>query len=136
NLFLYQGEELGLPQAEVPFADLKDPEAIANWPLTLGRDGARTPMPWNHAAPYAGFSTTRPWLPVPDSHAALSVDTQESDRASTLSLTRQLVRLRNQHAALRLGDMRIIEASASLLIFERVSEGERLLCAFNLGAVP
>ena len=46
NIFIYQGEELGLPQAHVPFEQLKDPEAIANWPLTLGRDGARTPIPW------------------------------------------------------------------------------------------
>lgn len=133
NLFLYQGEELGLPQAEVGFADLKDPEAIANWPLTLGRDGARTPMPWKRRAPYAGFSTVRPWLPVPDSHAALAADAQEADEASTLSLTRQLVRFRKEHPALRYGSMRIIEASAALLIFERAFEGEHLLCVFNLG---
>lgn len=53
NIFLYQGEELGLPQAEIAFEDLKDPEAIANWPATLGRDGARTPMPWQSSAPIA-----------------------------------------------------------------------------------
>jgi alpha-glucosidase len=134
NLFLYQGEELGLPQAEVGFADLRDPEAIANWPLTLGRDGARTPMPWKQRAPYAGFSTVRPWLPVPDSHAALAVDAQDLDESSTLSLTRQLVRFRNEQPALRFGSIRIIEASTALLIFERAFEGERLLCAFNLSA--
>lgn len=49
NAFLYQGEELGLPQAEVPFERMRDPEAIMNWPLTLGRDGARTPIPWRGA---------------------------------------------------------------------------------------
>jgi alpha-glucosidase len=132
NLFLYQGEELGLPQGEVGFADLRDPEAIANWPLTLGRDGARTPMPWKQHVPYAGFSTARPWLPVPDSHTALAVDAQELDDSSTLSLTRKLVRFRNEQPALRLGSMRIIEASTALLIFERAFEGEHLLCAFNL----
>ena len=46
NVFLYQGEELGLPQGDVPFDGSVDPEAIANWPETLARDGARTPMPW------------------------------------------------------------------------------------------
>ncbi len=46
NIILYQGEELGLAQIEIPYAQLQDPEAIANWPLTLSRDGARTPMPW------------------------------------------------------------------------------------------
>src|SRR5437762_14344659 len=59
-IFLYQGEELGLPQAELALADLKDPEAIINWPLILGRDGARTPMPWVGEAPHAGFSSVRP----------------------------------------------------------------------------
>jgi alpha-glucosidase len=132
NLFLYQGEELGLPQAEVGFADLKDPEAIANWPLTLGRDGARTPMPWKQWAPHAGFSRVRPWLPVSDSHAALAVDAQEMDGSSTLALTRRLVRFRKEHPALRFGGMRIIEASTALLIFERAFAGERLLCAYNL----
>ncbi len=134
NLFLYQGEELGLPQAEVAFEDLRDPEAIANWPLTLGRDGARTPMPWRRHAPHAGFSAARPWLPIPEAHAVLAVDTQESDHESTLSLTRRLIALRKHRRALRLGSMRIIEASGSLLLFERIFEDERLLCAFNLGA--
>ena len=46
NIFLYQGDELGLTQVEIGYDDLRDPEAIANWPLTLSRDGARTPMPW------------------------------------------------------------------------------------------
>src|SRR3546814_2723904 len=56
NAFLYQGEELGLPTAAVPFDRLQDPDAILNWPVTLGRDGARTPMPWIGGAPDAGFS--------------------------------------------------------------------------------
>jgi len=56
NVFLYQGEELGLPQAEVPFERLQDPEAIANWPETQGRDGARTPMPWQAQARSGGLA--------------------------------------------------------------------------------
>src|SRR3546814_1174734 len=56
NAFIYQGEELGLPQGEVAFEDLQDPEAIANWPHTLGRDGARTPLPWTSTARNAGFT--------------------------------------------------------------------------------
>jgi alpha-glucosidase len=134
NVFLYQGEELGLPQARIAFAELKDPEAIANWPLTLGRDGARTPMPWNGRAPGAGFSTARPWLPIPAAHLALAVDTQEHDPQSLLLLTRRLVALRNTSAALRAGAIRVIEASDSVLSFERACEREQLLCVFNLGA--
>lgn len=136
NVFLYQGEELGLPQAQIAFADLKDPEAIANWPLTLGRDGARTPMPWSTRTPGAGFSTARPWLPIPAEHVALAVETQEHDPESPLLLTRELVALRNRSAALSVGAMRIIEASTSVLSFERSCESEQLLCVFNLGTQP
>jgi len=136
NVFLYQGEELGLPQAEVGFEDLKDPEAIANWPLTLGRDGARTPMPWVREAPHAGFSVRRPWLPVPRVHAELAVDGQEGDPESTLALTRRLMGLRKRYGALRVGGMRIVEASQSILVFERGYGGERVLCVFNLGREP
>ncbi len=60
NIFLYQGQELGLLQDDIPFHLLKDPEAIANWPLTLSRDGVRTPMPWDHTAPHGGFTAGTP----------------------------------------------------------------------------
>ena len=133
NAFIYQGEELALPQAEVPFERLQDPEAIANWPQTLGRDGARTPMPWLAGAPQAGFSTAEPWLPVDPRHPALAVDRQEADPASMLHLTRRFVALRKAHPALARGDMRLLDSPAGVVCFERAVEGERLLCAFNLG---
>jgi alpha-glucosidase len=136
NVFLYQGEELGLPQAEVPFDRLVDPEAIANWPRTLGRDGARTPMPWSAQQPHAGFSTAEPWLPVDPRHVPLAVDRQEADPASMLHLTRRLVALRKAHPALTRGDMRLLDAAPGLLCFERAVAGERLLCVFNLGDRP
>jgi alpha-glucosidase len=133
NIFLYQGEELGLPQAQLAFADLVDPEAITNWPLSLGRDGARTPMPWIAEAAHAGFSSGRPWLPVPEAHLALAVDRQESEPNSQLALARRLIALRNRLPGLRIGDMRIIEAGTEVLLFERTHETEELLCAFNFG---
>jgi alpha-glucosidase len=133
NIFLYQGEELALPQAHIGFEDLKDPEAIANWPATLGRDGARTPMPWQSSAANAGFSTAAPWLPVSPEHFALAMDRQQHDLGSQLALTRRLLGLRRGSAALRLGSLRFIDASADLVVFERVADGNRLLCAFNLG---
>jgi len=136
NIFIYQGEELGLPQAEIDFDSLQDPEAIANWPLTLGRDGARTPIPWRSDAVHAGFSAVRPWLPIPDSQLALAVDRQERDPDSQLALTRRLIALRNRSDALRVGAMRIIEAASTILVFERSSATGRLVCAFNLGRVP
>jgi alpha-glucosidase len=133
NLFLYQGEELGLPQAELAFEELRDPEAIANWPLTRGRDGARTPIPWRAEAPFAGFSTVKPWLPIGRDHAALAADAQERDPQSQLALTRRLIALRQASPALRLGDFAPLAAPPSLLAFERRFEGRRLLGLFNLG---
>jgi alpha-glucosidase len=136
NVFLYQGEELGLPQAQIGFEDIRDPEAIANWPLTLGRDGARTPMPWLSRAPSAGFSTGRPWLPVPGEHLQLAVDLQEEDPDSQLAVTRRLIALRRGSNALRHGSLRVLESSDSVLILERRAQGERVLCLFNLGDTP
>ncbi len=136
SVFLYQGEELGLPQAEVPFARLQDPEAIANWPHTLGRDGARTPMPWRAGAANAGFSSAQPWLPVDPAHHALAVDVQEASRSSTLNVCRRIIALRKRFSELRAGSMTIVETSESLLVYKR-GEGEKaLLCAFNLGDGP
>ena len=133
NIFLYQGEELGLTQVDIPFERLVDPEAIANWPLTLGRDGARTPMPWEAGAPHLGFSDAEPWLPVGPDHAALAVDRQQVDPGSLLTLTRTLLALRKTHPALRVGEMRIVEAAGAILAFERVTTDQRLLCVFNIG---
>jgi alpha-glucosidase len=133
NVFVYQGEELGLPQAEVPFDRLMDPEAIANWPETLGRDGARTPFPWRAEAPNAGFSTAEPWLPVDPRHPPLAVDRQDADPASMLNLTRRLIALRRREPALRLGTLRVLDVPAPLLAFERRHGEETLTCLFNLG---
>ena len=133
NVFVYQGEELGLPQANVPFDRLVDPEAIANWPRTLGRDGARTPMPWRAAAPHAGFSTIEPWLPVDPRHPPLAVDRQDADPASMLNLTRRLIALRKREPALRLGSLRFLDAPAAVLAFERTRGDDTLTCVFNLG---
>lgn len=135
NIFLYQGEELGLPQADVPFDQLQDPEAITNWPQTLGRDGARTPMPWEHDAPQAGFTSGEPWLPLDDRHIALAVDRQNLDSHSTLETARRIMALRRDNRVLREGTMRFFgESDNRLAIFHRALNSETLLCAFNLSA--
>jgi alpha-glucosidase len=132
SVIIYQGEELGLPQVDVPFDRLQDPEAIANWPHTLSRDGARTPMPWSSTAPNLGFSTAMPWLPPGEGHRHLAVDAQQEDRGSLLAFTRDCVRVRRAHPALREGSMRILEAGEQILSFERAAGGELLRCTFNL----
>lgn len=132
SIILYQGEELGLPQVHVPFDRLQDPEAIANWPQTLSRDGARTPMPWSSTAPNLGFTTGKPWLPPGESHRLLAVDAQEQSADSLLAFTRECLELRRIHPALRHGSMRIVEAGDQLLVFERIAGRARLRCTFNL----
>jgi alpha-glucosidase len=135
--FLYQGDELGLPHAEVPFERLRDPEAIAFWPSGVGRDGARTPMPWLREAPMAGFTSAEDaWLPLDPRHRALAVDTQEHDPASMLNFTRRLIALRKAHTALRDGAIGQVSATDGALTFVREAQGERLLCLFNLSEGP
>ena len=131
NAFIYQGEELGLPQAHVPFEHLKDPEAIANWPRTLGRDGARTPMPWRGDAINAGFTRGNPWLPVDPAHARLAVDLQEPDDQSTLSVARALIALRRSLPALRSGSIKFLAAPDTIIAFVREAGNERVTCVFN-----
>ena len=135
---IYQGDELGLPEAEISFEDLRDPYGIAMWPEFKGRDGCRTPMPWNSAAADLGFgsasgaTTTRAWLPIAESHRALAVDRQEADAASLLNHYRQLLKWRRGHPALIDGEMDLLPSHDQVLAYERRASGERLLCAFNL----
>ena len=137
NIFLYNGEELGLTQVDIPFEALKDPEAIANWPLTLSRDGARTPMPWRaNANDHAGFSSTTPWLPIGADHLALAVDRQNQDPDSLLNLTRHLLAVRHASDALMRGDARVVEAGETILAIERSTPDETILCVFNMTAEP
>ncbi len=135
--FLYQGDELGLPQGEVPFARLRDPEAIAFWPAGVGRDGARTPMPWLRAAHMAGFTEADDaWLPLDARHRALAADAQAGVSGSMLEFTRAMIAFRRSALALREGDFLVLDAPEPVLAFERRAQGERLLCLFNLGPEP
>jgi len=136
SVCLYQGEELGLPQAHVPFERLTDPEAIANWPSTLGRDGTRTPMPWDKEAPHAGFSSHEPWLPVDPRHAAHAVSVQDGDETSVLNALRAFLAFRKNQPALIKGAIRFLDAPEPVLAFERTHAGETLTCVFNLSAQP
>lgn len=137
TIFLYQGEELGLPQAEIPFERLMDPFDIAAWPGGAGRDGARTPMPWTEAGPSAGFSTAADtWLPLDPRHRVLAVDRQCADDNSTLAFTRRLIALRRANGALRIGAAEAVETSEGVLAFQRVRRDERMLCVFELAGRP
>ncbi|TIV91269.1 MAG: alpha-glucosidase, partial [Mesorhizobium sp.] len=84
SVCIYQGEELGLGEAELKFEDLQDPYGIRFWPEFKGRDGCRTPMVWEAAAKNGGFSTAKPWLPVPGRHLSQAVNVQQGDASSLL----------------------------------------------------
>ena len=137
SICLYQGEELGLPEAELAFEDLRDPYGIRFWPAFKGRDGCRTPMPWEASRVHAGFTTAeKSWLPVPYQHASLAVDKQEADEDSVLHHYRQTLAFRKQHPALLDGDMTFLDTKEDVLAFTRSKDGETLLFVFNLSRKP
>jgi alpha-glucosidase len=126
--FLYQGEELGLPQARVPRAALRDPFAIASWTdaaQAAGRDGARTPIPWTAGVPDG-------WLPLDPRHRSMAVDMQHGDPKSMLAFTREMLALRKRSPALQIGDTALLDAPEGVLAFERTAAGDQRLCLFNL----
>ena len=131
TIFIYQGEELGLPQADVPPDRLVDPEGLAYGSASQGRDGARTPMPWTSGGPYAGFSSVEPWLPVDAAHAKLAVDKQEGDDRSVLSLFRDVFALRRSSEALRRGNLEILDAPENILAVRRTLSREEWICVYN-----
>ncbi|NUB43051.1 DUF3459 domain-containing protein [Fertoebacter nigrum] len=132
SLCLYQGEELGLPEADIAFEDLQDPYGIEFWPEFKGRDGCRTPMVWQTDNASGGFSTAKPWLPVTAAHLGLSVAAQDGDASSMLAHYRAALAFRRAHATLRYGSMEGIAATGDLAQFLRVGD-ETIFCAFNLG---
>ncbi|MCJ2181445.1 alpha-amylase family glycosyl hydrolase [Novosphingobium sp. 1949] len=131
NLIVYQGEELGLLQDEVPFESLQDPEAIANWPLTLSRDGVRTPLPWVAEDGHGGFTQGDPWLPVSAANRERAVDRQSADPASLLRLTTALLRLRKATATLMSGDCTVDLADETRLVLRRTKGASQVQAVFN-----
>ncbi len=133
---LYQGEELGLPEAEIAFEDLQDPYGKEFWPEFKGRDGCRTPMAWEKDAVNAGFSPAKPWLPVAAAHYGLAADAAEADPAALVHHYRRALAFRKHHKALRAGVMKEVEVRGAVLGFRRSVEGEEILCLFNLSDAP
>lgn len=132
---LYQGEELALPEAEIAFEDLRDPYGIRFWPAFKGRDGCRTPIPWTDGE-HGGFSTARPWLPVPGEHRSRSVAVQEADRRSVLHFYREALAFRRASQSLQRGDLSFVETDDDFLAFVRSHGREQLLCLYNFSREP
>ncbi|ACG79548.1 alpha-glucosyltransferase [Phenylobacterium zucineum HLK1] len=132
---VYQGEELGLPQATLTRDQLRDPVGDLYWPYDGGRDGCRTPMPWQPGETL-GFTTGTPWLPPAAEHRGLTVAEQEKDPDSTLAFARRMIAFKKDSAALRLGELTFLDLAEPVLAFVREHAGERIACLFNFSAEP
>jgi alpha-glucosidase len=134
SAYLYAGEELGLPQVDVPDDHRQDPTYHRGG--GVGRDGCRVPMPWSGDAPPYGFGpdgSAPTWLPQPPSWAGLSVAAQEQDDHSTLAFYRRALRTRRDHLP-RLGTgVRFLDSAAEVLAFRRDPD---LVCLVNCGTEP
>jgi alpha-glucosidase len=130
---LYQGDELGLPEAQVAYEDLQDPYGITMWPEFKGRDGCRTPMPWDGKAADMGFGNGahKPWLPLTEAYRALAVSEQDKDPQSLLNFYRALLAWRKGQGVLLHGDQALLPVHAQVMAFVREHEGKKVLCAFN-----
>jgi alpha-glucosidase len=133
---IYQGEELGLPEAEVPFDRLIDPYGIAFWPDFKGRDGCRTPMPWTAERPRGGFSDVEPWLPMSPGHLDRSVATQAADPASVLHFYRQFLAWRKALEPLCRGTIHFYKTPEPILALRRETGSDGILAVFNLSSTP
>ena len=130
---IYQGEELGLSEADVAFEDLQDPYGIEFWPKFKGRDGCRTPMVWGNSNRSGGFSEAeRTWLPVSDDHIRKSVHAQEDDPDALLHHYRRAIALRHAHPALAKGDHDGVKAAGDIAYFTRTLDKQAIFCAFNM----
>jgi alpha-glucosidase len=124
--FIFQGDELGLPDAHVP------PDRVVDLD---GRDPERAPIPWD-AGPGNGFTTGTPWLPFVEDADRLCVRAQENNPASMLWLARRLGRLRQETPALQSGTLTFLDAPAGVLAFRRELGAERLDVVLNFTGEP
>ena len=132
---IYQGEELGLPQAALSRDQLRDPVGDLYWPYAGGRDGCRTPMPWTMGA-NLGFTEGVPWLPLAVEHAGLTVEAQDADPDSTLAFARSMIALRQASPALTVGTLHFLDVPDPVLAFVRRDGEEAIACLFNLSPEP
>jgi alpha-glucosidase len=134
-VFIYNGEELGLPDVlDLPEEVLQDPTWERSGHTERGRDKCRVPIPWSGEAPPFGFSASADtWLPMPADWATLTAEKQQADADSTLSFFRRLLELRRERSEFDGADIEWLTAARDAVIFRR-SGG--LVCALNAGKRP
>jgi len=131
SVCLYQGEELGLPEAVLEYDQLVDPYGINFWPEFKGRDGCRTPMPWKNTTNGAFSDAEKTWLPIDRRHLSLAVEEQENDRLSVLHAYRDFLHLRRIHPELIYGDIHFLYDDETTLSFTRTYQGKALYISIN-----
>ena len=133
-VYLYQGEELGLPQVDdIPESMLADPVWERSGRTRRGRDGCRVPLPWTRLGPSLGFGTGTPWLPQPSDWSTLSVEAQEADPTSMLSLYRSALRMRREVRELHSEDLAWLDLGDDVIAF---TLGQDFACVVNFGSEP
>jgi len=132
---LYYGDEIGMHQVAIAAEQVRDPFEKNVPGIGVGRDGCRTPMQWD-ATPHAGFSTARPWLPLPDDYVHENVVNLESDAGSILNLYKALIALRKDLPQLVTGSYEPVAAQGDILLYRRAGEGGAIVVALNLGSEP
>jgi alpha-glucosidase len=134
---LYQGDELALPEADVPYELLQDPYGITFWPEFKGRDGCRTPMPWKARESHAGFTSGKPWLPVPAEHVLLAEDLQDRDPQSMLNFQRKIIHWRRTMPQITRGEIAFFDVPEQALALRRDLPGyPSVLAVFNVTNAP
>jgi alpha-glucosidase len=128
---IYYGDEIGMPDGDIPRDRIQDPQALNLDDPSFSRDPVRTPMRWD-GTELGGFTTGEPWLPV-GNDAGCSVDAQRDDPDSMLSLHRHLLAVRRREVALQLGEYAPFCIDGDAFAFTREHDGRRLLVAVNLG---
>lgn len=134
--YLYYGDEIGLRDIHLQRSEIMDPPGKKYWPFYKGRDGSRSPMQWSDA-PYAGFSSSNPWLPVHSDYRRRNVTDQQGDPKSMLNFTRRLIRLRREKTALRRGDFTLLtEPPTDALVYLRQAVDQTIVVALNFKNQP
>jgi alpha-glucosidase len=134
TVFLYQGQELGLQEVDLPDELRQDPVFLRSNGAQAGRDGCRVPIPWSSEGDGLGFTTGSPWLPMPREWHEVSVAAQDDDESSVLQLYQNALAARRESRALRNGSFAWREGARGTLAFERAKDGETMVCAVNVDA--
>ncbi|KAA9345532.1 alpha-amylase family glycosyl hydrolase [Adhaeribacter soli] len=132
---IYYGDEIGMRDIPIPFDEVQDPQGLNMPGLNLSRDPARTPMQWD-ITENAGFTSGKPWLRIALDFRRLNVEVQEKDPFSMLTFYKELIMLRQNEPALRIGSYTPVYADKQIISYVREAGDTRFLILLNLSHRP